>query len=125
GERSSREADGLVSPADEVHLDAAFGFVVEGVVAELPQVEVGPEFAVDVGQEVEVEGGRDPPGVVVGRLEDGAVLLEIGGEQQAAGGADDPGDVGEQIGRLGRAEVADGRAGKVDDAVRGRRGRGR
>ena len=45
---------------------------------------VAAELAVDAGQQVEVEAGVDPAGVVVGGFEERRVLLEVGADDQPA-----------------------------------------
>jgi hypothetical protein len=78
------DADGLVATADEVHLDAAEFGVVDGVVGELVEGEVGAELAVEADQEVLVEGRGDALGVVVGALEEGDVLAQVDADEEAA-----------------------------------------
>src|SRR5262249_37294405 len=106
----------LVAQAYQVHLDAVQAGVVEGAVAEPVEMEVGPQLAVDAGQQVKVEVGRHAAGVVVGRLEDRQVFLQIESQAHRPARADQGRHAGKQHLRLGRAEVADRRAGEVDDA---------
>ena len=68
----------LAAAADQVHLDPALRFVVEGQVLKLTGLEIGVQNAVDVLQDVAIEGGGEAPGVVVGGVEDGAVLRGSG-----------------------------------------------
>ena len=81
---------------------------------EAVEVEVGAELSVDHPQHVEVELGRDPGGVVVGRFEPADVLDQIGAEQERVARAHAVGEVGEELLALGRPEVADGRAEEGD-----------
>ena len=69
--RAAGDGHDLVGEAADVDLDAALGCVVEGVVREPVEIEIGVELAVDPLEQVEVEGGGDAPRVVVGGLEDG------------------------------------------------------
>jgi hypothetical protein len=64
-----RDPHGLGAFADQVHLDAAQGPVVEGSVRPGGEVEVGAELPVDAGQQVAIEGGGDPRRIVVGGIE--------------------------------------------------------
>ena len=57
------------------------------------------------------------PRIVIGGFEDGTVLLQIGGDKQRALGTTYPRHLAEQTRRLGRAKIADGRAGKENDAA--------
>ena len=63
-----------------VHLDAAFVGVPAGAVDEGVEVEVGVEIAVEAGEDVEVEGGGDTGGVVVGGEDGGDGLVRARGE---------------------------------------------
>ncbi len=59
-----------------------------------------PSFAVDACQQVQVEPGRDPGGVVIGRFEGGCVLGQVGAEQQAIVFAHGRSHLGEQLDSL-------------------------
>src|SRR5882672_12483576 len=66
------EADGatadphpLPPETQQVHLDAAGRLVVERLVAERGEIEIGTELAVDARKQVEIEFGRDALPVVV------------------------------------------------------------
>src|SRR5207247_3783916 len=72
---------GLVGEALQVELHPALRLVVEGEVLEPGDVDIAVELAIDPLQEVEVEGGVEPRPVVVGTLEDRAVLLEVDPDQ--------------------------------------------
>src|ERR1700733_2955933 len=65
------DVDALGGQGFEVHLDARLGGVPDGFVAEVLDVEVGAEVAVEAGEDVEVEGGGGAGGVVVGGEEGG------------------------------------------------------
>ena len=64
------------------------------------EVEPAAELAVDPREQVEVEPGGDPLGVVVGGFEDGGVLVEVGAQEQAVGRVHAPGHEREQLDRL-------------------------
>jgi len=84
--------------------------VVEGV-----EVEVGTEFGVQHGQDVLVERGGDPGGVVVGGDQCGRILYEIGAEQQRVAVAEAPAHGGEELAALSGEQVADGAAEEGDE----------
>ena len=65
-EAAAAHVDVLLAPADQVHLDAAVARIVDRLVPEGGEVESAAELAVDAGEQVEVEGGRDAGGIVVG-----------------------------------------------------------
>src|SRR3954471_15656628 len=74
--------------AREMHLDAACGRIEMRVVAERRGGEIGPEFAVDARQHVEIESGGDALRVVVRCSEHGWIFLEIDAYQCAAASAE-------------------------------------
>ena len=53
------DGDDLVGQAADVDLDAAGGLVVEGVMGEAVEVEIGVELAVDALEQIEVERRGD------------------------------------------------------------------
>ena len=116
------DVDGLGDEAFEVHLDAAFGGVPAGAVDEGVEVEVGAEFAVEMGEDVLVEGRGDAGGVVVGGEEGFDGFVGAGGEVRAEEEGVARGEVGaetaEDGGGLGGREVADAGADvKGEDAA--------
>ena len=114
---TSRPAPGMVTTwsdaADQVHLDASQVGAIPGLVGECVEVEVGPELAVDPGEDVAIEPGGHALGVVVGRLEQGAVLGQVGAEQEAVVRAEGAGHLVEQPGRVVGLVVAE--AGAEED----------
>src|SRR3546814_11072798 len=83
------------------------------------RVDVAVELAADAVQDIEVEGGGDALGIIVGGMQDGRVLHQVDANQQAAGSKPVAAAALQQAGRclekterLCRGEVADGRAGK-------------
>ena len=95
--------------------------VVAGDVLEGVEVEVGAELAVEDGEDVLVELGGDAGGVVVGGLEAGAVLDQVGAEQEVVAGAEQRRDPLEEGVALARVEVADRAAEEGDQPRAGRR----
>jgi len=77
-----------------VHLDAGLGGIPASTVAEVFDVEVCSEVAVEAGEDVEVESGGGSCGVVIGSEERGyglvgvgsAVRCEIGAKEQGVAG---------------------------------------
>ena len=59
-----------------------------------------PELAVDPREQVEVEPGGHPLGVVVGGFEEGRVLVQVGPQEQPVGRVHAPGQQREQVDRL-------------------------
>ena len=53
-----------------MHLDAVTLAIVEGVMAEAVEIEIGAELAVDAAQQIEIELRGDAGGVVIGGVED-------------------------------------------------------
>src|SRR3954452_6508084 len=75
--------------AGEVHLDTLALAIVEGVMLEAVDVEFPIKLAVDPYQEVEIERLRHAGGIVIGRVENTAVLLQIGADDQCCAAAED------------------------------------
>src|SRR6266851_7233637 len=105
------DVDALGDERFEVHLDAGFGGVPDDLVAEGGGVEVGAEVLVEAGEDVEVEGGGDACGIVVGGQECGFVFVaagaEVGSEQKDVAGEELGAEVAEDIGCVAGGEVAD------------------
>src|SRR3712207_9001332 len=57
--------------------------VPDRAVAEAAQVEIGAGLPVQPRQQVQVEGGRHPRGIDVGRLQHRRILDEVGAEQRS------------------------------------------
>src|SRR5690606_28913561 len=80
------DRDALALAAHEMHLDAAAVLVEDGAVLEAVEIEIAAKLAVDAAQEVEVEGGGDAVGVVIGGAQHVAVLHEIDADDHARAG---------------------------------------
>jgi len=78
------ESNLLIILADQVHLDAARLFIVRGMVPVMLEVEIGIEFPVEVPQHIQVELSRHTMAVVISRLDDLWVLLQVRTNQQGA-----------------------------------------
>ena len=78
------ERHGLRPRADEMHLDPALRVVENRLVPEAVEIEIGAEFAVGAGQQVQVECGGHPGGVVVGRHQPRAILAKVDADDEAA-----------------------------------------
>src|SRR5258708_4132625 len=71
------EVDRLIVFADQVHLDASSIFIVRRLMPKTLKVEIGAEFTVNAGQQVEVERRCYPFGIIISRLDDIGVFLEV------------------------------------------------
>ena len=107
GQAGGGDRDFLDRPADQVHLDPAEVRAIAGLMLEPVEVEPAAQFAVDSFQEVEVEPGGHPLGVVVGGFEEARVLVEVGAEEQAVRRVHVPGQHREQLDGLVDLVVAD------------------
>src|SRR3954462_12507191 len=109
--------------AGEMHLDTLALAIVEGVMLEAVEIEFPVNLAVNPYQEVEIERLRHAGGIVIGRVENTAVLLQIGADDQRRAAAKDLCRIAQESSRLVRLKVADRRAGEKADAdCRHRRG---
>ena len=79
--RDSGNGYELWPAAHEPHLDASLFRVVDGVMLESVEVEVGIELAVQPREQIQIERSGDAPAVVVRRTQDGAVVTQIDAEQ--------------------------------------------
>src|SRR5258708_39356698 len=71
------EVDRLIVFADQVHLDASSVFIVGRLMPKTLKVEIGAELPVNAGQQVEVERRRYPFGIIISRLNDIGVFLQV------------------------------------------------
>ena len=124
------DVDLLGGEGFEVHLDAGFGWVPTGSVAEVVEVEVCAEVAVEAGEDVEVEGCGDAGGVVVGGEEVGFVFVLVPGARSVPRRRVSPGRswarrLREDVVGVGGGEVADagadveGEGAGVGEAIEG------
>lgn len=114
GEGLVGDGDDLIAAADKTHFDATFSFVVEGAMFEAIDIDLGAAFAVDAGEEVEVEGGGDALGIVVGGFEDIGGFVEINADEERGVFAAPDAEVTQEIGGLWASEVPDGGTGEVE-----------
>ena len=102
------DVDSLIGFADEVHLDPSMGSIEKRTVSELVDGEVGVEGAIDMREQVAVEGGGDSPLIVIGLLKSFGVFDEVNPNQQlAAAGSAELSKSLEQSLAILLAEVAD------------------
>jgi hypothetical protein len=104
------DPDLLPLDAGEVHLDARTLAIEERVVLETFEIEVAAELAIDARQNVEIELRRDAGGVVIGGIEDGAVLRQVDAHDEDRSRAEGAAGIAQERARLVRLEIADGRA---------------
>lgn len=102
----------LLVAADQVHLHAVLLPVPLRQVIEGVRIEVAMQFAIDAHQQVFVEPRGDALGVVVGGFQGGDVLKHVDADDKARVRAEKDADRAEELHRLGRREVAQGRAGE-------------
>src|ERR1700685_4339815 len=98
-----------------MHLDPVMRAVVEGVMLEGVEIEIGAELAVDARQQVEIEFRRDTLGVIVGVVENFRILDQIDADDEYRLFAKHRAGMAEEFARLVRLEIADGRSRKEPD----------
>src|SRR5215831_16751510 len=106
------DANGLARQTHEMHLDTAFGVVIDRIMGETPDIDVAAELAIDAFEQIEVEGGGDAAAIVVGRDQDCRVLLQINADEKCGPPAQEPRGVDQEGLGFRVGEIADGRAGK-------------
>src|SRR6266550_2910811 len=102
--------DRLPPPAHEMHFDATALTVVERPMAELVDIEVSRELAIDAREQVEVELRGYACGIVIGGVENVGVLDEVNANDEGRAGAQYAPGVAQERCRILRLEVADGGA---------------
>src|SRR3954469_14160395 len=105
--------------AGEMHLDAATVGIVEGMMAETCKIEVAVELAVDAREEVEIEPGRDAGFVVVGGVEDAAVLYQVDPDDQGCAASQHTSGMAQERAGFVRLEISDGRSWEETDKRHG------
>ena len=74
--------DRLLAFTDQVHLDPTPDIVIEGMVHEGLSVKITRQFVIDTLQQIQIERGGDAAGIVVGRVQNFCILLQIHADQQ-------------------------------------------
>ena len=74
--------------AGEVHLDPMPFAVVEGVMLEGGKIEIGAQFAIDAGEQIEIEFRGDAFGIVIGAVENIGRPFQIDADNQHRAGAE-------------------------------------
>ncbi len=59
GASRAANPDGLIAQGSQVHFDAPFRAVVARFVTKRRKIKIGIQFAIDTGEQVEIERGRD------------------------------------------------------------------
>ena len=77
------------------------------VVLPMGEVKIGPQLAVEAGEQVQVEGRRDALRVVVGRTDAARVFLQVEADEQAVGRGQGRSQLAQKIEPLDRVKVAD------------------
>ncbi len=89
--------------------------VIDRVMGEAVDIDIGAKLALDAVKQIEIEGGGNAAGIVIGRDQDRRILLQIDADQERTVLAEQPRRVGEKRARLVMAEIADGRAGEESE----------
>src|SRR5206468_12854304 len=96
------------------HLDPRQVGVEESVVVEKPGTEVGSQSPVDDAEDIPVEPGGDPGGVVIGRLQDGRWLDEVGSQEKEIVFLQEVGDPAHEGDRILSVQISDGASQESD-----------
>lgn len=67
----------LVLAADQVHLNTPNFLVIKGMMGKRRRIEIGTQLTIDARQEIEIEGGGDAVGIVIGGIEYLRVFFQI------------------------------------------------
>ena len=102
-----------------MHFDAALERVPARFVGEFGEIEIGGEFAVETGKQIEVESGGYAGGVIVSEQLGSHVLHQIGSEEQGVARAEYFSDVAKETFAGSAIEIADGAAEEKDQQVAG------
>jgi len=108
--------DALCGKGFEVHLDAGLGGIPASTVAEVFDVEVCAEVAVEAGEDVEVEGSGGSSCVVVGGEQRGNGLIGVGAAAGCEIGAKKQGVAGEKLSAQVAEDISCVLGGEVADA---------
>src|SRR5271165_3287268 len=65
-----------------MHLDASGAAIDSCFMGEIAQVEIGIEFTVDTGQQIQIESGRDAEFIIVGAYQLRIGFFQIGPQEQ-------------------------------------------
>src|SRR5205085_2347303 len=109
---------GLIDFTDQIKFDASFGWVVGRVMLPVREIEITAEFAIDPREQVFVELRGHAGAVVVSRLENMSIFLEIDSDEQAAVLAGEVGQSRQKLAGTIRLEISNGRSRKINDAAR-------
>ena len=95
-----------------MHFDPRLPLVVDRFVLEGLEVEGSVEFAIDAGEDVQIEGGGDALGVVIGGKQHVERFVEIRADEESGVVAEQATRGAQEKHGLGAGEVADGRSGE-------------
>src|SRR5262245_52196422 len=109
-EGARENANGLPREADEIHLDAALGLVVDGVMREAAKVEIAIELAVDPGEQIEVERRGHAARIVIGGKQNRRRFLQVDTDQKDTPWAEQLRGIGQESLGFDMGQIADGRA---------------
>ena len=119
-EHKCASADGhrLFAQAFQVHFNAPGSNVVKRDMAELVEIKIRGQFAVDPPQQIQVELGGDTLRVVVGGVQPVRIFFQVNTDQHRALCTSQAARPGEKLLGLCRREVADGRSRKINHPAR-------
>ncbi len=100
-----------------MHFDAALERVPARFVGEFGEIEIGGEFAVETGKQIEVESGGYAGGIIVSEQLGSDVLHQVGSKEQGIARAEDFPDVTEETFARAAIEIADRAAEKKHEKV--------
>src|SRR5262245_8106017 len=107
---AAEHVHGVARQTHKMHLDTAACLVVDRVMGEAADIDVTAELAIYTLKQVEVEGGGDAALVVIGRDQDGGILLEIDSDEKRGATPEQPRCIGGKRQSLAVSQIADGRA---------------
>ena len=84
GKCASEHGRRLLGEAHDVDLHAPGSFVIDRLMREALKIERAVKFAIDAGEQVEIERSRHTTRIGIGRKQNIETLLEIDAEQKSA-----------------------------------------
>ena len=119
----SWDANRLIRPRDQVHLDTRLRAIPHGAMREAIEIDPGAELAIDAQQQVLVERRSDAQRIVVGEQQTPLRLHQVDAKQQRVALREARADVLQERRGAGRVEVPDVRSEERDQRAAGDGGR--
>ena len=108
----------LRHPGYQVHLNPVHFFIEERAVTKIVRIDISPKLILDAMQQIQIKRRRIALGVIIGRVENGFVFLQIDPDEKASIGSDNRPDVSQEITGFFGGLIADGGARKKGEALR-------